>query len=96
MGDLVGLTSQRNSPIASKSLFMVLVVLGWWDGLERIEVVVLIAVRSGVSCRWGRPVLVLRGLPLSETKDLFFSSLIFYFLYAHMYQVSRKKRNRFE
>ena len=49
-----------------------LVVFGWWDGLERMAFMVLIAVRSGVSCRWERPVLALRGLPLLETKDLFF------------------------
>ena len=58
-----------------------LVVLGWWAGLERMAVMVLIAVRSGLSCRRGRLVLALRGLPLLETADLFFlSSFVFLFL----------------
>ena len=30
-----------------------LVVLGWWAGLERMAVMVLIAVCSGLSCGWG-------------------------------------------
>ena len=38
-----------------------------------------IAVRSGPSCRRGRPVLALGDLPLSETRDSF-SSLISLFL----------------
>ena len=32
---------------------MALVVLGWRTGLGRMAVMVSIAVRSGLSCRWG-------------------------------------------
>ena len=72
-----------------------LVVLGWWAGLERMAVMVLIAVRSGLSCRRGRLVLALRGLPLLETADLFFlSSFVFLFLvcmYVCMYVINSCK-----
>ena len=67
---------------------VVLVVLGWWASLERMAVMVMIAVRSGLSCRQGRLLLALRGLPLSETKNLFFfSSIVFLFL-VYMYMLS--------
>ena len=61
-----------------------LVVLGWWAGLERMAVMVLIAVRSGLSCRRGRLVLALPGLPLLETADLFFSFFFLIFI-SRMY-----------
>ena len=69
-----------------------LVVLGWWAGLERMVVMVLIAVCSGLSCRRGRLVLALQGLPLLETADLFFFLLsYFYFLYVYMYIINSCK-----
>ena len=75
-----------------------LVVLGWWAGLERMAVMVLIAVRSGLSCRRGRLVLALPGLRLLETADLFFSffflifiSCMYICIYVYMYIINSCK-----